>query len=70
MPVEQSVTGDRVRLDAGDIVPADLRLLSSKDLFISQSALTRESGSVETFRGGSARAGAAIRARLSSEYQH
>jgi P-type Mg2+ transporter len=33
---------DIVRLSAGDMIPADLRLLSTKDLFINQSALTGE----------------------------
>ncbi|HBG56074.1 MAG TPA: magnesium-translocating P-type ATPase, partial [Ruminococcaceae bacterium] len=35
--------GDIVALSAGDMVPADLRVLHAKDLFISQSALTGES---------------------------
>ena len=34
--------GDVVRLSAGDMIPADLRLLEAKDLFINQSALTGE----------------------------
>ena len=37
------VPGDLVQLSAGDMIPADLRLLGAKDLFISQSALTGES---------------------------
>jgi len=40
--IEQLVPGDVVRLSAGDMIPADLRLLSAKDLFINQSALTGE----------------------------
>ena len=35
--------GDIVRLSAGDIIPADLRLLASNNLFVDQSALTGES---------------------------
>jgi Mg2+-importing ATPase len=41
--IEQLVPGDVVRLSAGDMIPADLRLLEAKDLFINQSALTGES---------------------------
>jgi len=41
------VPGDVVRLSAGDLVPADARLLSSKDLHVQQSALTGESMPVE-----------------------
>jgi Mg2+-importing ATPase len=42
IPMEQLVPGDIVRLSAGDMIPADLRLLTAKDLFINQSALTGE----------------------------
>src|SRR3981189_592975 len=42
IPMERLVSGDIVRLSAGDMIPADLRLLSAKDLFINQSALTGE----------------------------
>jgi len=45
--IKQLVPGDIVSLAAGDIVPADLRLLSCKDLFVNQSALTGESFPVE-----------------------
>ncbi|MEP6483860.1 MAG: cation-transporting P-type ATPase, partial [Rudaea sp.] len=41
--IDGLVPGDLVFLAAGDMVPADLRLLSAKDLFINQSALTGES---------------------------
>lgn len=43
------VPGDVVVLAAGSIIPADLRLLSAKDFFVSQSALTGESLPVEKF---------------------
>jgi P-type Mg2+ transporter len=42
IPMERLVPGDVVRLSAGDMIPADLRLLDAKDLFINQSALTGE----------------------------
>jgi Mg2+-importing ATPase len=42
IPIERLVPGDVVRLSAGDMIPADLRLISAKDLFINQSALTGE----------------------------
>ena len=45
--IHQVVVGDIIKLCAGDLVPADLRILSSKDLFISQSALTGESEPIE-----------------------
>jgi len=41
------VPGDIIRLNAGDMVPADLRILSAKDLFLNQAALTGESLPVE-----------------------
>jgi len=41
------VPGDMVRLSAGDLVPADARLLESRDLYIQQAALTGESLPVE-----------------------
>ena len=43
VPLSELVPGDIVRLSAGDMIPADLRLLSSKDLFIIQASLTGES---------------------------
>jgi P-type Mg2+ transporter len=47
IPLAQIVPGDIVVLDAGTLVPADLRLISTKDFFVSQSALTGESMPVE-----------------------
>jgi P-type Mg2+ transporter len=41
------VPGDIIRLAAGDMVPADVRILSAKDLFLNQAALTGESMPVE-----------------------
>jgi Mg2+-importing ATPase len=43
------VPGDVVVLSAGDMIPADLRALSAKDLFVSQAAMTGESLPVEKF---------------------
>ncbi len=45
--ISDVVPGDVVVLQAGSIIPADLRLLSVKDFFVSQSALTGESMAVE-----------------------
>ncbi|MEG1339139.1 HAD-IC family P-type ATPase, partial [Cetobacterium sp.] len=45
--LKKIVPGDIVKLAAGDIVPGDLRIIKSKDLFISQSVLTGESDPVE-----------------------
>ena len=42
VPVDQLVPGDIVELIAGDLVPADSRLLESRDLFVNQSLLTGE----------------------------
>lgn len=43
------VPGDIVHLAAGDLIPADMRVIECKDLFINQSALTGESETVEKF---------------------
>lgn len=43
LPISQLVPGDIIKLSAGDMIPADLRILVAKDLFISQAALTGES---------------------------
>ncbi|EEQ08646.1 Magnesium-transporting ATPase, P-type 1 [Yersinia mollaretii ATCC 43969] len=47
LPIAQLVPGDIIKLSAGDMIPADLRILVAKDLFISQAALTGESLPVE-----------------------
>lgn len=47
IPVEELVPGDVVLLSAGDMIPADLRIVESKDFFVSQSSLTGESDSIE-----------------------
>ncbi len=47
VPRARVVPGDVIRLDAGDMVPADARLLSAKDLHVTEAALTGESLPVE-----------------------
>jgi Mg2+-importing ATPase len=47
VPLGEIVPGDVVVLDAGTLVPADIRLVATKDFFVSQSALTGESLPVE-----------------------
>lgn len=49
VPMRDLVPGDVIALSAGDMIPADCRLLGAKDLFISQSALTGEAMPVEKF---------------------
>ena len=49
LALEELVVGDIIHLSAGDMVPADVRILEAKDLFISQSAMTGESDPVEKF---------------------
>ena len=49
IPLRNLVPGDVIHLSAGDMVPADVRLISAKDLFISQSVLTGESLPVEKY---------------------
>ncbi|HVW67072.1 MAG TPA: magnesium-translocating P-type ATPase [Candidatus Peribacteraceae bacterium] len=43
------VPGDIVELKAGDMIPADMRILESKDLFVNQASFTGESYPVEKF---------------------
>ncbi len=47
IPISEIVPGDIVLLHAGSIIPADIRLLSAKDFFVSQSVLTGESLPIE-----------------------
>lgn len=49
VPVSGLVVGDVIWLSAGDMLPADVRLIESKDLFISQAVLTGESIPVEKY---------------------
>jgi len=47
IPLKMLVPGDIIRLAAGDMVPADVRVLVAKDLFLNQAALTGEALPVE-----------------------
>ena len=49
IPLAELVTGDVIRLAAGDMIPADIRLLSCRDLFLTQASLTGEPFPVEKF---------------------
>ncbi|KAF8975465.1 hypothetical protein BGZ46_009110 [Entomortierella lignicola] len=49
IPIEDVVPGDWVQLSAGDLIPADVKVIESKDLFVSQAALTGEAMPVEKF---------------------
>ena len=51
IPIEQLVPGDIVCLSAGDMIPADVRLLAAKDLFVNQSTLTGEAMPLEKSAG-------------------
>lgn len=47
IPMKEVTIGDIIVLSAGDMIPADLRLIESKDLYVSQSSLTGESDAVK-----------------------
>lgn len=47
IPMDELVTGDIIHLSAGDMIPADVRIIEAKDLFVSQSSLTGESEPIE-----------------------
>jgi len=47
IPMDELVPGDVVYLSAGDMIPADVRLIAAKDLFVGQAALTGEALPVE-----------------------
>jgi Mg2+-importing ATPase len=49
IPIEQLVPGDLVMLAAGDMIPADIRLIATKDLFLNQATLTGEALPAEKF---------------------
>ena len=45
--ISSLVPGDIVKLAAGDMIPADIRIIETKDLFVSQGTLTGESEAIE-----------------------
>ena len=47
IPIDEIVVGDVIKLSAGDMIPADVVLIDSRDFFVQQSGLTGESDSVE-----------------------
>lgn len=47
--INEIVPGDIIKIAAGDMIPADVRIIQAKDLFISQSAMTGESEPIEKF---------------------
>lgn len=47
VPMKEVVLGDIVVLSAGSMIPADIRIIEAKDLYVGQSALTGESDSVK-----------------------
>jgi Mg2+-importing ATPase len=49
VPIATLVLGDIVYLSAGDMIPADVRLIAAKDLFVSQAMLTGESLPLEKY---------------------
>ena len=57
IPLKQLVPGDVVQLSAGDMIPADVRLIAANDLFITQGALTGESLPVEKHSARETRTG-------------
>ena len=49
LPIQELVQGDMIVLSAGDMIPADCRVIVAKDLFVSQAAMTGESLPIEKF---------------------
>ena len=47
LPIDELVVGDIIKLSAGDMIPADVLLLDSRDFFVQQSGLTGESDAIE-----------------------
>lgn len=47
IPITELVLGDVIHLAAGDMIPADVRIIFAKDLFVSQSSMTGEAEPLE-----------------------
>ena len=60
VPIKELVPGDHIVLSAGDMIPADCRVMAAKDLFVSQSAMTGESLPVEKFVERKSSSGSAL----------
>jgi Mg2+-importing ATPase len=56
LDIKQLVPGDIIHLSAGDMIPADIRIMQSKDLFVSQAMLTGEALPVEKTEAANAKA--------------
>ena len=46
IPIKEVTLGDTIKLSAGSMVPADIRIIESKDLYVGQSSITGESDAV------------------------
>ena len=66
IPLRQLVPGDIVELSAGDMIPADVRLIAAKDLFVTQGPLTGESLPVEKLAAPDNASGDSRRSRLTN----
>jgi P-type Mg2+ transporter len=64
IPIEQLVPGDIVHLSAGDLIPADLRVIAAKNLFVNQASLSGESLPVEKSAAAAPQAAADIASLL------
>ncbi|MDR0855409.1 MAG: magnesium-translocating P-type ATPase, partial [Christensenellaceae bacterium] len=58
--MSEITVGDIVKLSAGDMLPADIRFLTTKDTFVAQAALTGESAPVEKFGEAMIRGGESV----------
>jgi Mg2+-importing ATPase len=60
LPRRELVVGDVVRLSAGDMIPADCRVIDARDLHLNEAALTGESVPVERMPGSEVLTGASV----------